>query len=81
MSHPSFTAPHCFLCLQFTHTNHTTETMSAPTIPPGGTIVDTFKRSFTNVKIDEANDNAIDTSEFLEAVESLVTMFGTKYYT
>lgn len=54
--------------------------MSAPTIPPGGTIVDTFKRSFTNVKIDEANDNAIDTSEFLEAVESLVTMFGTKYY-
>lgn len=55
--------------------------MSAPTIPPGGTIVDTFKRSFTNVKIDEANDNAIDTSEFLEAVESLVTIFGTKCYT
>lgn len=46
-------------------------------IPPGGTIVDTFKKSFVDVPIDADKDNAIATSEFLEATESLVTIFGT----
>lgn len=50
----------------------------APQIPPGGTIVDTFKRSFTDVPVDKANDNAISTSEFLEAAESMVSIFGTR---
>ncbi|KAL1874952.1 hypothetical protein VTK73DRAFT_10321 [Phialemonium thermophilum] len=45
------------------------------TIPPGGTIVDTFKRSFTDVPIDAEKDNAISTTEFLEAAESLTTIF------
>ncbi|KAL2761069.1 hypothetical protein ACRALDRAFT_2096525 [Sodiomyces alcalophilus JCM 7366] len=44
-------------------------------IPPGGTIVDTFKKSFVDVPIDADKDNAISTSEFLEATESLVTIF------
>jgi hypothetical protein len=40
------------------------------------TFFDTLKRSFDNVKTDAANDNAISTSEFLEATESLTTLFG-----
>ncbi|PKS05913.1 hypothetical protein jhhlp_007744 [Lomentospora prolificans] len=44
-------------------------------IPPGKTLVDVFKRSFTDVPIDAANGNAISTSEFLEAAESLTYMF------
>lgn len=51
--------------------------MSAPVIPPGGTIVQTFKKSFVDVPIDEANGRAVATSEFLEAAESLTTIFGT----
>ena len=46
------------------------------TIPPNGTWFDTIKRSFADVPIDEANGNAISTAEFLEAAESLVTLFG-----
>ena len=51
--------------------------MAAPTIPPGGTLLDTFKRSFTDVPIDADKENAISTSEFLDAAESLTTIFGT----
>ena len=51
--------------------------MSALVIPPGGTIVDTFKRSFADVPIDKDNGNAIATTPFLEAAESLTTIFGT----
>lgn len=50
--------------------------MSAP-IPAGGTWLDTLKRSFVDVPVDAANDNAIATTEFLEAAESLTTLFGT----
>ena len=50
---------------------------SAPTFPPGGTIVQVLKRSFKDVPVDAANGNAISTSEFLEAAESLTTIFGT----
>ncbi|KAI1497862.1 glycolipid transfer protein [Biscogniauxia marginata] len=49
--------------------------MSAPVIPPGGTLLDTFKRSFVDVPINAEKDNAIATTEFLEAAESLTTMF------
>ncbi|KAI1403606.1 het-c [Hypoxylon fuscum] len=49
--------------------------MSAPTFPPGGTLIETFKKSFVDVPIDADNDNAISTSEFLDAAESLTTMF------
>jgi hypothetical protein len=50
--------------------------MSAPVIPAGGTIVDTFKQSFVDVPIDAENGNAIATTPFLDAAESLTTMFG-----
>ncbi|KAK2741141.1 hypothetical protein FQN57_005743 [Myotisia sp. PD_48] len=45
-------------------------------IPPGGTWFDTLKRSFDDVPIDDANDNLISTTEFLEAAEALTTLFG-----
>jgi len=50
--------------------------MAAPTTyPPGGTFFDTLKRSFVDVPIDAENANAISTTEFLEAAESLATLF------
>jgi hypothetical protein len=42
----------------------------------GQTWFDTLKRSFDQVPIDAANDNAISTDEFLEAAEALTTLFG-----
>ncbi|KAJ5626224.1 hypothetical protein N7510_002533 [Penicillium lagena] len=44
-------------------------------IPPGGTWFDTIKKSFADVPIDAANDDGISTTEFLEAAESLTTLF------
>ncbi|KAI1099666.1 het-c [Jackrogersella minutella] len=49
--------------------------MSTPAFPPGGSLLQTFKKSFVDVPIDADNDNAISTTEFLEAAESLTTMF------
>ncbi|KAB5524008.1 glycolipid transfer protein [Coniochaeta sp. 2T2.1] len=43
--------------------------------PPRGTLLDTFKKSFIDVPIDAEKNNAISTSEFLDAAESLTTMF------
>ncbi|KAI9860096.1 MAG: hypothetical protein M1824_003334 [Vezdaea acicularis] len=43
--------------------------------PKGGTFFDTLKRSFWAVPVDASNGNAIATSEFLEAAESLTTLF------
>ena len=51
--------------------------MSAVVIPPpGGTFFDTMKRSFADVPIN-TDDNGIATTEFLEAAESMTTIFGT----
>ena len=47
----------------------------APT-QPGGTFFDKLKKSFTDVPVEKNNNNAIPTSEFLEAAESLTTLFG-----
>ncbi|KAL4921987.1 glycolipid transfer protein domain-containing protein [Aspergillus aurantiobrunneus] len=47
----------------------------AAAIPPGGTWFDTLKKSFADVPIDAANDNGISTTEFLEAAESLTSLF------
>ncbi|KAL3482258.1 glycolipid transfer protein domain-containing protein [Aspergillus californicus] len=44
-------------------------------IPAGGTWFDTMKKSFADVPVDAANDKGISTSEFLEAAESLTTLF------
>ena len=41
--------------------------------PPGGTFFDTLTKSYTDVPL---VDGKISTSEFLEASESLVTLFG-----
>ena len=45
-------------------------------IPPGGTWFDTLKKSFADVPVDAAHDNAIATKDFLDAAESLTTLFG-----
>jgi hypothetical protein len=42
--------------------------------PPGGTYFD-GKKSFADVPIDESKDNAIATTEFLEAAEALTGLF------
>ncbi|KAF5023615.1 hypothetical protein F66182_4317 [Fusarium sp. NRRL 66182] len=49
--------------------------MSTAAYPPGGTIVQALKRTWPNVPVDEANGNAVSTTEFLEASESLATIF------
>ena len=45
--------------------------------PAGGTWFDTLHKSFVDVSVDASKDNAIPTSDFLEAAESLTTLFGT----
>jgi hypothetical protein len=50
--------------------------MATPTYPPGQTFLHTLKRSFTDVPVEKEKDNAIATTEFLEAAESLTTLFG-----
>ncbi|EAT87149.1 hypothetical protein HBI56_141260 [Parastagonospora nodorum] len=47
----------------------------AAAYPPGGTFFDTVKKSFVDVPVDASKDNAISTTEFLEAAESLTTLF------
>lgn len=42
--------------------------------PPGGTYFD-GKKSFNDVTIDQSKDNAINTTEFLEAAEALTQLF------
>lgn len=49
---------------------------AAAVIPADGTYLDSFKKSFTQVPVDAEKDNAIATTEFLDAAESLTTMFG-----
>ena len=45
-------------------------------VPPGGTFFDIpGKRSFVDVPMDESKDNAISTTEFLEASEALTGLF------
>ena len=46
----------------------------AAAIPPGSTFFDTLKRSFVDVPV--AGDDKISTSEFLEAVEGVMGLFG-----
>lgn len=50
---------------------------SNSTYPAGGTWFDTLHKSFVDVPVEANNDNAIPTSAFLEAAESLTTLFGT----
>jgi hypothetical protein len=50
--------------------------MAAQSYPDGGTFLDTLKKSFTDVPVDKEKDNAVSTTEFLEAAESLTTLFG-----
>lgn len=54
--------------------------MAPPTYPPGGTFFDTLKKNFNDVPIDESKGNAIATGPFLEASESLTTLFGMCFY-
>lgn len=49
--------------------------MAPPEIPADGTFFDTLKKSFVNVPVDASKNNAVATTEFLEAAESLVTLF------
>ena len=44
--------------------------------PSGGTWFETLHKTFDDVPVQTQNDNAIPTSDFLEAAESLTTLFG-----
>lgn len=48
----------------------------AAAYPPGGTYFDTVKKNFDQVPVDASKDNAISTTDFLQAAESLTTLFG-----
>lgn len=48
----------------------------ATVIPAGGTFVDTLKKSFVDVPVNAEKDNAVDSAAFLDAAESLTTIFG-----
>ena len=48
--------------------------------PEGGTFFDSVKKSFADVEVDKSNNNAIPTSQFLEAAESLTTLFGKRNF-
>jgi len=73
--------------IQFSFTNHNIPLRKNPqktamsskqvplAYPTGGTFLDTLKKSFTDVPIDAEKDNAISTTPFLEAAESLTTLF------
>lgn len=47
---------------------------AAAAFPPGGTYFD-GRKSFADVTIDATRDSAIKTLEFLDAAESLTTLF------
>ena len=53
-------------------------TQAKSNYPPGQTFFDNIKRSFVDVPIDKTKENAIATTEFLEAAESLTTLFGRR---
>ncbi|RKF53685.1 Pleckstrin homology domain-containing family A member 8 [Erysiphe neolycopersici] len=50
---------------------------AAKAYPQEGTLLDTFKRSFSDVPVDEGKDNSVSTTEFLEAAESMTVLFDT----
>jgi hypothetical protein len=43
------------------------------------TFFDGVKKSWQDVPVDASKDNAISTTEFLEAAESLTTLFGMSF--
>ncbi len=53
---------------------------AAQAYPPGGTFLNTLKKSFTDVPVDKEKENAVATTEFLEAAESLTTLFGIHFF-
>lgn len=60
---------------------HYTRIMAVPSnvpYPAGGTWFDTLKKSFVDVPVDASKDNAVPTTDFLEASESLTTLFGVE---
>lgn len=50
------------------------------TYPPGGTFFDTINKSFTDVTVQSDKDNAINTTEFLQAAEALTSLFGSSIF-
>lgn len=62
--------------LSFSISFHRTQIMATVNAyPPGGTFLDTLKTSFVDVPVNKEKDNAVSTTEFLQAAESLTTLF------
>ncbi|KAF2760466.1 glycolipid transfer protein [Pseudovirgaria hyperparasitica] len=49
--------------------------MASSSYPAGKTFFSTVKKSYVDVPVDQSKDNAVSTSEFLEANESLLSLF------
>lgn len=73
--HANTQTPHLHTISTYLPTT-STAMATALVIPEGGTVVDAFSRSFTDVHVDPENENAISTTEFLEAAEQLTRIFG-----
>ena len=58
-------------------TYYSTAMAATTAIPAGGTWFNTLKKSFVDVPVDAAHGNAIATTDFLDAADSLTTLFGT----
>lgn len=60
------------------------QTMAIPhnvPFPSGGTWFDTLHKTFDDVHVQTDKDNGIPTGEFLEAAQSLTTLFGEGLFT
>ncbi|KAK2595949.1 hypothetical protein QQS21_006479 [Conoideocrella luteorostrata] len=49
--------------------------MATVAIPPGGTLLQTFRQSFVDVPVGPKPDQGVATTQFLDAAESLTTIF------
>ena len=62
------------LSIKYTRSSHIQPAIMTTAYPPGGTYFD-GRKSFADVETNASTDNAINTTQFLEAAESLTTLF------
>jgi hypothetical protein len=78
--HRHYSVPQLSLSLSLYTIDHPKIMATTNAYPPGGTFLDSLKKSFTDVPVDKEKDNAVSTTEFLEAAESLTTLFGINLF-
>lgn len=71
-----FSGPRHSYTAKVEYRDSTSMAATAQPFPSGGTWFDTLTKSFADVPIDTAHDNAIPTTDFLDAADSLTSLFG-----